>query len=223
MRALDRLHRWTVLRAARPGFTLVELLVVIAIIGILIALLLPAVQAARETARRGQCMNNLKQIGLGLHNHETALKRFPVGWIDLRQGTAPPTPLGPGVKGDGWAWPTLILPYLEQKTLFDQFDLTYQPYGTPGTYSDPAGNNHRGVATPRPSFACPSDAERPRSGTRSINPTSPAGTNALAISSYMGSIGPFDGQVPGIRSGRWSASTRLPSQRRGFRRTRPPK
>lgn len=195
MRAFVRSHRRPVAHAALRGFTLVELLVVIAIIGILIALLLPAVQAAREAARRAQCTNNLKQIGLALHGFESSQKKFPPGWIDLVAGNGPPTPLGPGGKGDGWAWTALILPFLEQKTIWDQLDFRYQPYGTRGTLSDPAGSNHRTVATPLPAFACPSNAQRPRIGTRSINPTSPAGTDALALCDYMGSIGPFDGDV----------------------------
>src|SRR5688572_11652330 len=86
----------------RPGFTLVELLVVIAIIGVLVALLLPAVQAAREAARRMKCGNNLKQLGLGLHNfHDTRLK-FP----ENTNGSV--------------GWTCLILPYIEQKSLGDQ-------------------------------------------------------------------------------------------------------
>jgi prepilin-type N-terminal cleavage/methylation domain-containing protein/prepilin-type processing-associated H-X9-DG protein len=95
----------------RGGFTLVELLVVIAIIGILIALLLPAVQAAREAARRAQCTNNLKQIGLSLHNYHDANKAFPAG--------ARPSPAG----GYGHAWGIAILPFSEQSALYDKFDL----------------------------------------------------------------------------------------------------
>jgi len=95
---------------SRRGFTLVELLVVIAIIGILIALLLPAVQAAREAARRSQCTNNLKQIGLGLHNYHDVLQTFPPGAFNLREQWY----------SNGTNWRTLILPYIEQKSVYDQ-------------------------------------------------------------------------------------------------------
>ncbi len=100
----------------RRGFTLVELLVVIAIIGILIALLLPAVQAAREAARRMQCSNNLKQIGLALHNYHAAVGAFPPGsfWLYSSDGSAP-------LKGSILI---RLLPYLEQQPLYDQFDFT---------------------------------------------------------------------------------------------------
>ena len=94
------------LTRGRLGFTLVELLVVIAIIGILIALLLPAVQAAREAARRSQCSNNLKQIGLGLHNYHDTFKVFPPGFID----------------GHGWIVTTYLLPFVEQDSLYDQLN-----------------------------------------------------------------------------------------------------
>jgi prepilin-type N-terminal cleavage/methylation domain-containing protein/prepilin-type processing-associated H-X9-DG protein len=102
----------------RRAFTLVELLVVIAIIGILIALLLPAVQAAREAARRISCTNNLKQIGLALHNYHAALGSFPcgaeVGFL-YYQSSGTPVGTKPG-------WRVFILPYVEQGNIHDQFD-----------------------------------------------------------------------------------------------------
>src|SRR5690606_19265562 len=91
---------------------LIELLVVIAIIAILIALLLPAVQQAREAARRSTCKNNLRQIGLALHNYHDAHDTFPPGYI-----WASWAPEGPG-----WGWPTMILPYLDQAALYQLLD-----------------------------------------------------------------------------------------------------
>lgn len=117
--------------ATRRAFTLVELLVVVAIIGILVSLLLPAVQAAREAARRMQCTNQLKQIGLALHNYANALRVFPPGCIvSLAHNNDPlmydpwseaqsPTP-GSGMHGTSWM--LMALPYLEQASLYDRWD-----------------------------------------------------------------------------------------------------
>jgi prepilin-type N-terminal cleavage/methylation domain-containing protein/prepilin-type processing-associated H-X9-DG protein len=132
------MFHFTPRRRRCSGFTLVELLVVIAIIGVLVGLLLPAVQAAREAARRVQCANNLKQIGLGIHNYESAYKRMP--W---------------GAKG-GWglSWTTDILAFIEQTALAERV-----PYGEPG---GPTGGMiesqiFRELAqTPVSSFRCPS-------------------------------------------------------------------
>lgn len=104
------------MRRAKKGFTLVELLVVIAIIGILIALLLPAVQAAREAARRSQCTNNLKQLGLGVHNYHDVYLTFPIGNLCSTLGGGAP---GTGSRESTWA--LAILPFIEQKPLSDAF------------------------------------------------------------------------------------------------------
>ena len=101
-------------RAAHPGFTLVELLVVIAIIGILVALLLPAIQAAREAARRTQCGNNLKQMGIALHDYHDTYRAFPAGCRSHATGRR-------WIWGHSWT--VAILPFAEQRALFDQLDM----------------------------------------------------------------------------------------------------
>ncbi|MCC9607243.1 DUF1559 domain-containing protein [Blastopirellula sediminis] len=127
----------------RNAFTLVELLVVIAIIGVLIALLLPAVQQAREAARRMSCTNNIKQLVLALHNYESSFKVFPTGRVGC-DGACSPTN-GPGTSGF-----VLLLPQLEQQNLYDQF----APYGPGSAY--PA-NLSTTVLSQRPdAFVCPS-------------------------------------------------------------------
>ncbi|HVX62526.1 MAG TPA: DUF1559 domain-containing protein [Pirellulales bacterium] len=133
----------------RPAFTLVELLVVIAIIGILIALLLPAVQAAREAARRSQCVNKLKQLGLGLQNYHDVNGSFPAGC----GGTSCPT----GTVGNCVRISPFIpmLPYIEQGPLYDQIKAGgngYPPYG-PSAWT----GSWKNWAVPVPTLLCPSD------------------------------------------------------------------
>ncbi len=127
------------------GFTLVELLVVIAIIGILVSLLLPAVQAAREASRRMSCQNNLKQIGLSLHNFESANRRFPAGYqstpgVGFRDSQT-------GDWGPGWSWLAIVLPHLEQTSLQQSLKWDLPCW-------DPA--NSEAVKATVPFFLCPS-------------------------------------------------------------------
>ena len=123
--------------AARRAFTLVELLVVIAIIGILVALLLPAVQAAREASRRMSCQNNLHQIGVALHNYHSAYRHLPSGWVS-----------DPRAHESGWGWASAILPQLEESAAFE--DINFSRY-----IEDPVHNEVR--VTPVEALMCPSD------------------------------------------------------------------
>ena len=113
------------MRRARSGFTLIELLVVISIIGLLTSMLLPAVQTAREAARRVQCTNNLKQMGLGLLNYESTFRVFPPAYVgnSLIDGTLSGVSFGDNNRNgpSGFAWGALLLPFVEQAPLHEQF------------------------------------------------------------------------------------------------------
>jgi prepilin-type N-terminal cleavage/methylation domain-containing protein/prepilin-type processing-associated H-X9-DG protein len=138
---------------SRLGFTIVELLVVIAVIGILTALLLPAIQNARETARRLTCQNNLKQFGIALHRHEDAKKCFPSGAESHAYAKAPSTPY------TFFRWSALVrlMPYLEETTAYSAMDLKQPLYGADLKVT-PA--NRSGVAQIVPLFLCPSDRQK---------------------------------------------------------------
>ena len=156
----------------RGGFTLVELLVVIAIIGILVGLLLPAVQAAREAARRMQCSNNMKQIGLALHNYNSTYSMLPAGSNGL------PNAAGTNFSGHGWTWHASILPYLELGTL-------YNAVQAPDGMGNELGSQNSGkpfdVVRPTivPVFWCPSQPDV-RGG---------AQKNSYQPSNYNGNMG----------------------------------
>jgi prepilin-type N-terminal cleavage/methylation domain-containing protein/prepilin-type processing-associated H-X9-DG protein len=138
-------------RRWRAAFTLIELLVVIAIIGVLIGLLVPAVQMVREAANRIECANNLKQIGLALHNYYTANKHFPPAFVG-NPGTTPTNSPAP----PGWGWGTWILPYIEQDALYKQINPTAT--AIPGILTDPAGTPLGLLCQTRIStYICPAD------------------------------------------------------------------
>jgi len=136
------------------GFTLIELLVVIAIIAVLIALLLPAVQSAREAARRSQCVNNLKQLGLALHNYHSAIGSFPPGGINA--GNVNGVPQGPW---GSWSAQAMMLPYLEQQPLYNALNFNVCSLGDSGDMGNQF--NTTGVTSVVAGFLCPSSPTFP--------------------------------------------------------------
>jgi prepilin-type N-terminal cleavage/methylation domain-containing protein/prepilin-type processing-associated H-X9-DG protein len=173
----------------RRGFTLIELLVVIAIIAVLIALLLPAVQAAREAARRASCVNNLKQIGLGIHNYESSIGSLP--WGEGRYGlnTSPSSLL-------------LMLPQLEQGNLYNTFNFSRI---NNGLWNSQNAMNSTGQLAKVNLFICPSDVNRISMATNGFPNGDPGPTNyaanagnsplSLQATTFDSSVGPFPGNI----------------------------
>jgi prepilin-type N-terminal cleavage/methylation domain-containing protein/prepilin-type processing-associated H-X9-DG protein len=184
------------------AFTLVELLVVIAIIGILVALLLPAIQAAREAARRAQCQSNLKQLALAANNYHTTHKKFPVGFVP-----------SPAANLEGWGWGVFLLPYIEEQSSYDRLrpsPVLMQPWNAAGAAARNAQRGPRnlsdvfvaGQTNPNEIaplqasvqvFRCPSDStpalvpcEQPGGGCAIINPPGRTQDTGMWERSFLG-------------------------------------
>jgi len=162
----------------RGGFTLIELLVVIAIIGILMALLLPAVQAVREAANRTSCLNNIRQIGISMHNFESAFQYFPQGWIERNPSCAPATPTLPPCETYRFGWASMLLPYMEGNNLYDSYNIAFGAWDDPSTATIESDS-----ATPMDIYTCPSDPAE------NLNPALATQPGMHAKLNYMGSIG----------------------------------
>lgn len=176
-------------RRKRGGFTLVELLVVIAIIGILVALLLPAVQKAREAAQRMQCSSNIRNLALALHNHHSARNVFPKGF-DIQNN-----------KDEAWGWSTYLLPYIEETALYEQLGVGDQRLMDFFRESrrDPA--KVKIAQTPLPIFRCASDSSPPllpgtMQGDRHFRGNHTVPRYEPPTSNYMGLKGMFDNRCP---------------------------
>jgi prepilin-type N-terminal cleavage/methylation domain-containing protein len=181
----------------RRGFTLVELLVVIAIIGILVALLLPAIQAAREAARRTQCTNNLKQLALACHNYADKYKEHlpynadPVGYRGTLVGNCPSQT--PSCSVEPWSWIVAALPYMEQQQIYSQLNLE-DPEGHGGSMTTPnAIPNYILRQQVIPGLMCPSNDQDPlvqSAGIGAADPwNGPRGDQPAARTDYVGNMG----------------------------------
>jgi prepilin-type N-terminal cleavage/methylation domain-containing protein/prepilin-type processing-associated H-X9-DG protein len=172
----------------RNAFTLVELLVVIAIIGILVAILLPAIQAAREAARRTQCQNNLKQIGLACLNYETSKGALPEGSLIIASGGSS-TP-------SGLAWTVLILPFIEDAAISEQALTIYTNAANPDAYGSAMDSLNKLLPA---SYLCPSDGELPYQIEKFLNPDRRAMSYAGVMGSYYARTGSCSAnkKVPG--------------------------
>ena len=159
----------------RHGFTLIELLVVIAIIAVLIALLLPAVQSAREAARRAQCSNNLKQIGLAMHNYHTGNNKFPQGTSD----EAAYAPFGYSGGWGMWSAQAEMLPFMEQTPIYNAINFSWV-----GAFGKGSFINGTSYTTIIASYLCPSDTNAAYGGRPSVISNDPPNIN-----SYRGSVG----------------------------------
>ena len=168
------------MRSRRTAFTLIELLVVITIIGILTGILLPAVQSVREAARQTQCTNNLKQIGLALHNFHDSRGSFPPGYVSQAGSGGLADDLGAG-----WGWATSILPFIEQQTTYSQINLSKD-------ITDPANATVR--MTTLGVFLCPSDGGKSTFTVQALGGSSPlTGSDGqpvqVAHGNYVGVFG----------------------------------
>ncbi len=208
------------MKRTKNGFTLVELLVVIAIIGVLVALLLPAVQAAREAARRGQCSNHLKQFALAALNYESTYKRLPAARKgcdggnfahipECRRNQAEVTATGYDQSQNGASVFVMLLPYLEQQALYDQFDIEVKVVwddngSTKKWYEDPFVL--QAVAARPNVMICPSDGElQPYSEYTHDRPVPQAATGSYA--GVAGDVGPPGNDVDGRTDARGKAFT----------------
>jgi prepilin-type N-terminal cleavage/methylation domain-containing protein/prepilin-type processing-associated H-X9-DG protein len=171
----------------RRGFTLVELLVVIAIIGVLVGLLLPAVQAARETARRIHCASNVKQIGLALHNYHAAHRSFPPANYTLSEGVcyADQVVANGGRPETAANWAIALLPYVEQEPLYRAYDFDQ---------FNEAAENRRVRETSVPAYVCPADLDATETA---VPATGPAGRYALSVPFMPGSYRAVSGRSDG--------------------------